>query len=219
MKKRSIDLSEMRREYGRQPFDVDSAEKDPFHQFEKWFADAREAELDEPNAMVVSTVDTTGQPAARTVLLKYFDERGFVFFTNYQSRKASHIESSGKVALLFPWYSLQRQVEVNGVAEKVSTAESIRYFASRPRGSQLGAWVSDQSSAISTRALLQNKLEEIKNRFLKGEIPKPPAWGGYRIQPTRVEFWQGGADRLHDRIEYTRSGLETAAWQIQRLAP
>lgn len=212
-----MDLHDLRQEYSERSIDVDSVDPNPFKQFESWFQEASAAEVIEPNAMVIATSDKAGRPTQRTVLLKYFDESGFVFFTNYNSRKATHISGSANVSLLFPWYVLQRQVEVSGVAEKISAAESLKYFASRPRGSQLGAWVSQQSSVVSTRSVLQNKLTELKQKFASGSVPMPPTWGGFRINPTRIEFWQGGKNRLHDRVEYQLDSDQ--AWQRQRLAP
>ncbi len=213
-----MDLNHLRQEYTACSIDVDSVDACPFKQFESWFEEAIAQKVLEPNAMAVSTVNSDNQPTQRTVLLKYFDISGFVFFTNYDSRKAKQIADNKHVSLLFPWYGLQRQVEINGSAEKVSAAESLKYFALRPRGSQLGAWVSQQSTVVSNRSLLQNKLAELKQKFANGEVPKPPAWGGFRVKPTRIEFWQGGKDRLHDRIEYTRS-TDDVSWSRRRLAP
>ena len=212
-----MDLHDIRQEYSERSIDVDSVDPNPFKQFESWFQEATSAEIIEPNAMVVATTDQGGRPTQRTVLLKYFDESGFVFFTNFQSRKATHISGNSNVSLLFPWYALQRQVEVSGVAEKIGSTESLKYFALRPRGSQLGAWVSQQSSVVSTRSVLQNKLAELKQKFASGSVPMPPSWGGFRVKPTRIEFWQGGKNRLHDRIEYQLGSGES--WQLQRLAP
>jgi pyridoxamine 5'-phosphate oxidase len=166
--------------------------------------------------MTLATVSEQGQPFMRTVLLKYFDRQGFVFFTNYESRKATQIEANHRVSILFTWLPLQRQIHITGTAEKVTTAESLAYFTSRPRGSQLGAWTSPQSSIISSRQILLMQLEEIKNKFLDGEIPLPSFWGGYRIVPDSFEFWQGCTNRLHDRFLYTHQDDQ---WQIQRLAP
>ena len=168
--------------------------------------------------MTLATVDGDGRPTQRTVLLKYFDTSGFVFFTNYQSRKVRQIEQNQHVSLLFRWLELQRQVEINGMATRISSAESVRYFALRPRGSQLGAWVSEQSTVVSTRGILQNKFAEMKQRFSAGKIPMPPHWGGLRVSPVRIEFWQGGLNRLHDRIEYTPAEGDDG-WKRQRLAP
>ena len=211
-----MDLSALREEYFNQEHDVSTTAECPFEQFQRWFEQATSAELIEPNAMVLSTVSREGHPSQRTVLLKYFDQQGFVFFTNYGSRKSRHIADNAHVSALFPWLQLHRQVEITGTASKVTTAESMKYFALRPRGSQLGAWVSQQSEVVSSRSVLESKWEELKQKFGHGEIPLPGFWGGYRIQPTRVEFWQGGAKRLHDRIEYIpRDG----SWHRQRLAP
>ncbi len=215
-----MDLSALRKEYANRPLDIDSTDEDAFVQFEHWFAEALKAELLEPNAMVLATVDSQGRPAQRTVLLKYFDQQGLVFFTNYESRKGRHIAENQNVCLLFQWLPLSRQVEISGEAIKVSKSESLRYFLKRPHGSQLGAWVSAQSQVISNRSLLEAKLAEVKNRFSEGSVPLPNFWGGYRVKPRRFEFWQGGAQRLHDRIEY--QSLESdgqASWERQRLAP
>lgn len=213
-----MDLSRVRQEYANRSLDVESTDPCPFKQFETWFQQATAAELLEPNAMVLATVDPQGRPTQRSVLLKYFDKSGFVFFTNYLSRKATQIAGNQHVTLLFPWYGLQRQVEINGVAEKVGAVESAKYFALRPRGSQLGAWVSMQSTVVSERKLLINKLDEIRRKFAEGEVPMPDYWGGFRVQPRRFEFWQGGKDRLHDRIEYLPV-TDADTWHRQRLAP
>lgn len=188
----------------------------PVAQFEVWFRQATELQVHEPNAMTLATVDASGMPLTRTVLLKFFDAEGFVFFTNYESRKAAQIAQNPQVSLLFPWLVLERQVVVQGVAEKVSAAESLRYFTSRPRESQLGAWISQQSSVISSRDLLMGKLAEVKAKFAAGEIPLPSFWGGYRVRPQKVEFWQGGPARLHDRFLYSQAG---EGWTIERLSP
>ncbi len=211
-----MDLSALREEYASQDLDVSTTADSPFAQFQSWFEAASKGELIEPNAMVLSTVDAEHCPTQRTVLLKIFDERGFVFFTNYGSRKAQQIEGNAQVSLLFQWLPLHRQVEINGRAEKVTTTESLKYFALRPRGSQLGAWISRQSEVVSTRSVLETKWEEMKSRFGEGEIPHPSFWGGYRVVPTRFEFWQGGAKRLHDRIEYLP---HETAWNRHRLSP
>ena len=213
-----IDLTALRQEYASQEHDLATTAECPFEQFQRWLDQALKAQLTEPNAMVLSTVDAGHAPSQRSVLLKYFDQRGFVFFTNYASRKARQIADNSQVCALFPWYPLHRQVEISGIAEKVSTAESLKYFALRPRGSQLGAWVSRQSEVVSSRALLEAKWEELKRKFGHGEVPLPSFWGGYRIQPTRFEFWQGGARRLHDRIEYRPRG-DQPGWTRTRLAP
>ena len=211
-----MDLSEFRKEYSDRGLRRDDLDDSPLTQFERWFAQAVELKLHEPNAMSLATVDADGMPLLRTVLLKYFDEQGFVFFTNYESRKARQIANNPKVSLLFPWITLERQVIVQGRAEKVSSTESLKYFTSRPRESQLGAWVSNQSSVISSRKLLMQKLGELRHKFSEGEIPLPSFWGGYRVVPETIEFWQGGPARIHDRFLYRRSGND---WQIDRLSP
>lgn len=209
-------IAALRKEYTKASLDIDSVDPDPIKQFQKWFLEAQKSEVLEPNAMVLSTVNDQGQPFQRTVLMKAMDERGIVFYTNYSSRKATHIKSNGKVSVLFPWYSLERQVAINGVAAKISAKESLKYFTSRPHGSQLGAWVSQQSSVISSRSILEIKLAEMKRKFKEGKVPLPDFWGGYLIQPETIEFWQGRQNRLHDRLIYEKAG---SAWEISRLAP
>jgi len=212
---RHPDVAELRRNYTRDGLRRSDLDPDPIGQFRKWFTEAVAAELVEPNAMVLGTTDGK-RPSARSVLLKAYDERGFVFFTNYESRKAQDIAANAHVSLLFPWYPLERQVSILGRAERISTAESLAYFASRPHGSRLGAWVSQQSSVITSRQLLEMKLEEIKQKFADGEVPLPSFWGGFRVVPSEIEFWQGRENRLHDRFRYTLSGT---AWAIERLSP
>ncbi len=212
-----LDLQDMRRDYKRAELDETSVNASPFAQFEQWFGEAQKAELSEPNAMVVATANAAGMPNIRAVLLKIFDERGFVFFTNYNSDKAREIEQNPNVAAEFLWLDLERQVRILGKCEKISTAESLSYFMKRSRGSQIGAWVSDQSSVISSRKFLAMQVEKIKAKFQNGEVPLPDFWGGYRIIPQKIEFWQGRESRLHDRILYT---LESnGSWSISRLAP
>lgn len=191
---------------------------DPFRQFQQWFETAIGTDLPEPNAMSLCTVDASGQPSVRTVLLKLYDEQGFVFFTNYGSRKAREIDHNPKVALLFPWVALARQVQITGRAERIPTAESLKYFVSRPRGSQIGAWSSPQSQVIGSRSLLEAKVAEIARKFAQGEVPLPDFWGGYRVVPESIEFWQGRESRLHDRFCYRREGASDV-WRINRLAP
>ena len=189
---------------------------DPFRQFEQWYTEAIDSGIPEPNAFSLATVDGDGQPWARTVLLKLYDETGFVFFTNYESNKARQITANNRVALLFPWVALGRQVKIGGVAKKIPTAESMKYFATRPRGSQIGAWASPQSRVISSRSLLDTKVDEIRQKFARGEIPLPDFWGGYRVTPFEIEFWQARDSRLHDRFVYTHSN---SLWRIERRAP
>ena len=196
---------------------ADSLQASPIKQFESWYAETCKTDQPESSAMILATVDSEGQPLQRTVLLKSFDEKGFIFFTNYSSRKAQHIEANNKVSLLFPWYSMGRQVKITGTAEKISTAESLKYFLSRPRGSQIGAWASHQSKVVKNRALLDGMFDEMKNKFSKGEIPLPSFWGGYCIKPTMIEFWQARDSRLHDRFSYIQN--ESGEWQHERLAP
>lgn len=211
-------LASLREEYTKDGLNEADAEANPVAQFRKWFEQALAAKLIEPNAMTLATVDAGGMPNVRTVLLKAYDERGFVFFTNYDSTKARELAASGKAALLFPWLGLERQVKIRGTVEKISTAESLKYFISRPFGSRLGAWVSHQSQVISSRQVLEAKLEQIKNKFSSGEVPLPSFWGGYRVVPQSFEFWQGGAKRLHDRLEYIPA-TGGKSWDIRRLAP
>lgn len=210
------DYSTYRREYAIGGLNRKNLSESPFEQFEKWFDQTVKADIPDPCAMSLATVSTDGKPTQRTVLLKTFDKKGFVFFTNYKSQKSQQIGENPNVSLLFPWTELERQVEINGKAEKISSAESLKYFITRPRGSQLGAWASNQSSHINTRALLESQLQKMKDKFSKGEIPLPDFWGGYRVVPEAIEFWQGGEDRLHDRFEYLRS---QSGWEINRLEP
>ncbi|MEH6579642.1 MAG: pyridoxamine 5'-phosphate oxidase [Amphritea sp.] len=189
----------------------------PFRQFDAWFDDARAANLLEPNAMSLATVDAHGRPSLRNVLLKHYDEAGFVFFTNLKSTKAQQIENNPNVSLMFSWLGLQRQVIVSGKAVQLSRTETLRYFLQRPRNSQLGAWVSHQSKVIRSRQSLEAKFAELKQTFASGSIPLPNFWGGFRIEPTCIEFWQGGASRLHDRFQYQLDSNNQ--WQIQRLSP
>lgn len=214
-----MDISDFRRDYTQRGLDLPDLAPDPYDQFTLWFQQACEAELLEPNALVLSTVSPEGHPYQRTVLLKYFDRDGFVFFTNYGSRKAQHIEENPQVSLLFPWYALERQLAITGTASKISAAESFKYFTSRPRGSQLGAWVSQQSQIISSRQLLEMQFEKMKQRFLNQDIPLPDFWGGYRVKPSSFEFWQGRPSRLHDRFLYTPAAEMESGWQVVRLSP
>jgi pyridoxamine 5'-phosphate oxidase len=206
-----------RSEYQRSELERDDLKPSPFDQFALWFQQALDAKIIEPNAMSLATTGTDQRPLVRTVLLKSYDERGFVFFTNFESRKARQMAENPNVSLLFPWLALERQVIICGAVEKVSTAESLAYFVTRPRGSQLGAWVSAQSSVITTRSLLEQKWEEMKRKFGDGEVPLPSFWGGFRVVPRDIEFWQGRPSRLHDRFLYSRQA--DGSWKIDRLAP
>ena len=215
--KHFMDVSQLRRSQIRDVVHRSDLDESPFGQFEHWFRDACDSPDLDPNAMALATVDEKGRAHNRTVLLKYFDDSGFVFFTNYSSKKAAHIDANENVALLFFWRDLGRQVIIRGSAERVPTRESLKYFATRPRGSQLGAWVSHQSSTVSSRALLEAKFEELKRKFANKEVPLPSFWGGYRVCPTEFEFWQGKSERLHDRFQYTRQSDDS--WIIERLQP
>jgi pyridoxamine 5'-phosphate oxidase len=207
---------ELRKRWMKEGLPRETLDPSPFRQFEQWFRGAVDADIPEPNAMTLATVDAAGQPDARTVLLKLYDTRGFVFFTNYESDKAKQIAANPQVALLFPWVALGRQVRIHGRAERIPLHESAGYFATRPRGSQIGAWASPQSRVITTRSLLEAKVEELRQKFAHGEIPLPSFWGGYRVTPASIEFWQARDNRLHDRFVYTR---DEASWQVERRAP
>lgn len=211
-----MDLSDLREEYKNATLTPEEMCTHPNAQFDRWFKEAQQAALLEPNAMSLATANKEGMPSIRTVLLKYFDENGFVFYTNYHSRKAKEMKDNPNVALLFSWLPLQRQIRIEGRVEKVSTMESVSYFQKRPRKSQIGAWVSQQSEVIHSRQLLLNQFEKMKNKFKNGEVPLPDSWGGYRIVPHQIEFWQGRESRLHDRVLYT---IENGEWTKQLLAP
>lgn len=213
-----MDIGDYRREYMSEGIDVDALDQDPVKQFEHWFSQARDAGIDDANAFSLATATSSGAPSVRTVLLKLFDENGFVFFTNYNSRKANEIKQNSQVAMLFPWLPLNRQVRIEGSIEKISSVDSFKYFTSRPRGSQIGAWCSDQSEVIESRSFLEQKYREAAEKFKQGSIPLPSFWGGYRIVPELIEFWQGRESRLHDRLVYRRPSRD-AVWKIDRLAP
>ena len=211
-----MDLSELRLSYTKAGLTESEVDPDPFRQFEIWMAQAMLSELLEPNAMTLATADSSGQPNARTVLLKSFDRDGFVFYTNYQSRKSREIAENERVCLLFYWGPLERQVRISGTVARVPEAESDEYFRSRPVGHQLGAWVSNQSAIIAGREVLEASLAEATKRFEPGPVPRPPHWGGFRVKPHGFEFWQGRQNRLHDRLEYVPSN---GSWAVRRLAP
>ncbi|AIU72926.1 pyridoxamine 5'-phosphate oxidase [Hafnia alvei FB1] len=211
-----FDVADLRREYVRGGLRRSDLTDDPLEMFERWLKQACEARLADPTAMCVATVDKNGQPYQRIVLLKHFDQQGMVFYTNLGSRKAQQLEENPHISLHFPWHMLDRQVSVLGMVEKLSTLEVMKYFHSRPKDSQIAAWVSHQSSRISTRGILEGKFLELKQKFLQGEIPLPSFWGGYRVKINSMEFWQGRENRLHDRFIYQRQG---DAWEIDRLAP
>ncbi|MGW6838508.1 pyridoxamine 5'-phosphate oxidase [Streptomyces sp. NPDC054949] len=212
-----LDPAAMRKQYRSQLVDVDGLADDPMAQFSLWFQEAADANLFEPNAMVVSTATPDGRPSSRTVLLKQFDERGFVFFTNHGSRKGRELDANPYASLLFPWHPIARQVIVTGTAARIGRDETAAYFRSRPHGSQLGAWASEQSRVIGSRAELDRRYAELAERYPEGEqVPVPPEWGGLRVVPDAVEFWQGHENRLHDRLRYVREGWK---WRVERLCP
>ncbi|HEY0209074.1 pyridoxamine 5'-phosphate oxidase [Acerihabitans sp.] len=216
MTEQHIDIADLRREYTRGGLRRADLTPEPLDLFEHWLQQACAARLADPTAMCVATVDKLGQPYQRMVLLKHFDSRGMVFYTNLGSRKAEHLAHNARISLHFPWHSLERQVMVLGHAERLSLVEVMKYFHSRPKDSQIGAWVSRQSSRISARGVLESKFLELRQKFQQGEVPLPSFWGGYRVHIDTMEFWQGGEHRLHDRFIYQR---REAGWAIDRLAP
>jgi pyridoxamine 5'-phosphate oxidase len=216
MDKQMLDLQSMRTEYTKGTLDETTVPANPFILFETWFKESIEAKIKDPNAMLLATSGKNNQPNIRAVLLKIFDEKGFVFFTNYSSVKAKEIEENPKVALEFLWLDLERQVRILGECKKISTQESLSYFMQRSRETQLGAWVSHQSEVISSKKMFQMQLNKMKEKFANREIPLPDFWGGYRVEPLQIEFWQGRPSRLHDRILYSKV---SESWRIERLAP
>jgi pyridoxamine 5'-phosphate oxidase len=210
-------LFDMRKEYARHTLDEASVEQDPVVQFGRWFDDATQSGIEEINAMTLATVSPDGMADARTVLLKGFDHHGFVFFTNYNSQKSIQLDHNPNCCLLFHWKELERQVRIRGIAAKISAHESLEYFNARPDGSKIGAWASPQSTIVAGKAWLEETFNYYRERFKHGEIPKPPHWGGYRVQVNQIEFWQGRPNRMHDRIQYSGSG--DGKWKIERLAP
>ncbi len=210
-------IADLRKEYSSQTLLEKDVEPNPVQQFQKWWDQALAAEILELNAMTLATASADGLPSARVVLIKDFDERGFVFFTNYNSYKAEQLEENPKACLVFHWKELERQVRIMGLVSKVPESESDKYFYSRPLGSRIGAWASPQSQVINNREWLEQEFEKQKNEFKDGSVPRPPHWGGYLVKPVIVEFWQGRYSRLHDRIQYTLE--ENGTWKIERLAP
>jgi pyridoxamine 5'-phosphate oxidase len=213
----NVDVAAIRQEYTARGLDEADLLEDPIEQFQRWFADARQAQVFESNAMTLATVGPDGRPAARMVLLKGVDRRGLAFFTNLESRKSRELAGNLQAALLFWWGPLQRQVRLEGRIERVDDAEADAYFASRPRGSQIGAWASHQSSTVESRAALDAAEQRIRERFEGGEVPRPDFWGGFRLVPDAIEFWQGRINRLHDRLRYDRQA--DGSWRISRLSP
>lgn len=211
-----LSIADLRREYAHARLDEKDVSLDPFAEFARWFAEAQAAEVEEVNAMVLATATPDGWPSARVVLLKGFDERGFVFFTDYRSRKGVELDANPRAALVLFWSEVERQVRIAGTVTRTSTEESDLYYRSRPLGSRLGAWVSHQSRPIASREVLEAELREVERRLAGGEVPLPPHWGGYRVRPESFEFWQGRESRLHDRIRYLRDGER---WTIERLSP
>jgi pyridoxamine 5'-phosphate oxidase len=212
-----MNLDDLRREYTQRGLREEDLTPDPFTQFGDWFDQVAQADIREPNAMTLATATPDGKPSARMVLLKGMDARGFTFFTNYESRKGAELTVNPQAALVFFWVQLERQVRVEGRVERLSTAESDEYFASRPEGSQLGAWASQQSAVLPDRGALEARYEERRAQYEGLEVPRPPFWGGFRLIPETVEFWQGRANRLHDRLRYRRQ--DDGSWMIERLSP
>ncbi|NEO30452.1 MAG: pyridoxamine 5'-phosphate oxidase [Symploca sp. SIO3C6] len=210
-------VADLRRDYTLNGLSEKDVHPNPFEQFQTWFEQALAAKLPEPNAMTIATATPEGKPFARMVLLKDYDERGFVFYTNYESRKGQHLQKNPWAALTFWWAQLERQVRITGQVEQVSPTESDVYFQSRPKASQIAAWASHQSQVIPSREVLDQKLQQLKDKYNNQEIPRPPHWGGFRVIPEEIEFWQGRASRLHDRLLYRRLG--DGSWDIQRLCP
>jgi len=212
-----MSLADLRKDYSLAGLAEKDLARDPFRQFEKWFQEAEAAKIPEPNAMTLATATREGRPSARTVLLKGLDGRGFVFYSNYESRKGRELEANPQVTLVFPWIAIERQVLIEGTATKVAREESEAYFHSRPRASQLGAWVAQQSAIITGRAVLEDTMKALEKKYAGQEVPLPANWGGWRVAPETVEFWQGRRSRLHDRLRFRRE--KDGGWSVERLAP
>jgi pyridoxamine 5'-phosphate oxidase len=212
-----MNLDDQRREYTQRGLREEDLAPDPFTQFGAWFDEVAQADIREPNAMTLATATPDGRPSARMVLLKGVDTRGFAFFTNYESRKGGELDANPRAALVFFWVQLERQVRVEGRVERLSAEDSDAYFASRPEGSQLGAWASQQSAVLPDRGPLEARYEELRAQYGGQEVPRPPFWGGFRVVPETVEFWQGRVNRLHDRLRYRRQ--DDGSWVIERLSP
>lgn len=210
-------IADIRRDYSLKTLNETEVNNDPFKQFSDWWQQAIESKIDEVNAMTLATASLEGVPSARIVLLKGYDKSGFVFYTNYESAKGQELAENPRASLLFFWKELERQVRITGLVEKVSAAENDEYFLSRPTGSQIGAWASPQSHVIENRNWLENKVKELEAKFSSEQLTRPAHWGGYRVKPVIVEFWQGRSSRLHDRIQYSLQ--ENNSWKIERLAP
>lgn len=212
------DLADIRREYTQGGLSHSDLSESPIDFFSQWFEQIKQTNTSDPTAMVVATCDSQGQPYQRTVLLKHFDQKGFVFYTNTESRKAQQIEHNNKICLHFPWHMFERQVHITGVAKQLDEEDVLKYFSSRPKESQIGAWASHQSRVISSREVLEKRFFELKAQFEQEDVPLPNFWGGYRVEPISIEFWQGGEHRLHDRFIYTKDDSHTK-WEIERLSP
>ncbi len=212
----NIQIAELRKDYRQQSLSESEVEAEPIKQFEKWWDEAVQSQAEEVNAMTLATCNSKGHPSARIVLLKGFSEKGFIFFTNYESKKGIELKENPYACLVFFWKELERQVRIEGVVQKISEAESDEYFLLRPEGSRLSAWSSPQSSVIKDRNILEKNVDHYSRAFTNGNIPRPPFWGGYIVKPSSVEFWQGRPNRLHDRLLYTETGT---GWKIERLAP
>lgn len=212
-----IDIAALRKEYSREELTESSVSTSPFEQFSRWFDEAMAAEMPEPTAMTLATASESGQPSARVVLLKGITERGFIFYSNYASHKGQDLDATPLAALLFFWPELERQIRIEGWVEQLTPEESYAYFSTRPHASQIGAWASEQSSVVPSKAFLEQRYAEMQQRFADGSVPLPPTWGGYRVIPATFEFWQGRPSRMHDRIHYRRN--EEDVWEIERLSP